>query len=104
MLESCKLMKTSATMLPFNFNIGQLYRFKKGTPERLYSYMDNGAINYDTEYLEVNHNDIVVFLSAPMTVAAFQFCKILTYNGYLRFIPWDIFTFNAFDEINHHAM
>ena len=87
-------------MLPFNFNIGQLYRFKKGTPERLYSYTDNGVINYDTEYLEVNHNDIVVFLSAPMTVAAFQFCKILTYNGHLRFIPWDIFTFNAFEEIS----
>ena len=104
MLESGQLMKTSATMLPFNFNIGQLYRFKKGTPERLYSYMANDVINYDTEYLEVNHNDIVIFLSAPITVCSFQFCKILTYNGYLRFIPWDIFTFNAFDEINHHAL
>jgi len=93
-------MKTSATMLPFNFNIGQLYRFKKGTPERLYSYTDNGVINYDTEYLEVNHNDIVIFLSAPITVGSFQFCKILTYNGHLRFIPWGFFTFNAFEEIS----
>jgi hypothetical protein len=51
-------MTNSATMSPFNFNIGQLYRLKKVTPERL-RYMDYGIVNYDPKDLKIDHSSFL---------------------------------------------
>ena len=68
-------MTNSATMSPFNFNIGQLYRLKKAIPERL-RYMDYGIVIYDPKDLKIDHS---IFLPAQPQLAHMEFYKTSQY-------------------------